>query len=232
MAGDPERSLAGVEVVADLPEADRRDIEARCKWRNYTRNEQIIDRDSDAGDVFFVASGSVRIVNFSISGREVSYADVQAGGFFGEMAAIDDKPRSAAVVATKKSLVASMSPALFRQTMADHPAFALNIMKRLVAIIRGSTDRIMDLTTLGAHTRVYSELLRLAQAGFDEDTYSATIGKLPTHSELASRVGTTRETVARAISNLSRNGIVEKRGSGLFFPDLMELEDIVEGGDE
>jgi len=232
MASDPERSLAGVEVVADMPEDGRHDIEARCKWRHYNRNEQIIDRDSDAGDVFFVVSGSVRIVNFSMAGREVSYADVHAGGFVGEMSAIDDKPRSAAVVATKKSLIASMSPALFRQMMADHPDFALNIMKRLVAIIRGSTDRIMDLTTMGAYTRVYSELLRLAQEGFDEDSYAATIAKLPTHSELASRVGTTRETVARAISNLSRNGIVEKKGSGLFFPDLMELEDIVEGGED
>jgi CRP/FNR family cyclic AMP-dependent transcriptional regulator len=232
MAGDAERSLASVEVVAGIPESDRVEIEKRCKWREYARRELIIDRDSDMGDVYFVVTGSVRVVNYSLSGREVSYADVPAGGFFGEMAPIDGKPRSANVVASKKSLVASLSPEVFLSCLGEYPSFSLAIMKRLVAIVRGSTDRIMDLTTLGAHARVYSELLRLAQDEFNDEDYSASIEKLPTHSELASRASTTRETVARAISNLARNKIVEKRGGGLFIPDVMELEDIVEGGAE
>lgn len=231
MAGDVAHTLDRVEIVANLTEAERRALEKRCAWREYDRNEQIIDRDSDPGDVYFVVTGAVRVVNFSLSGREISYADIDAGGFFGEMAAIDDKPRSATVVALKQSMIASMSPETFRQCVHDYPAFAFAIMKRLVSIIRGSTDRIMDLSTQSAFARVYSELLRMARGTFDEETFEAEIAKLPTHSELASRASTTRETVARAISALARNGIVEKRDQGLFIPDLLELEEIAEGGD-
>ncbi len=230
MAADAAFTLDQVVIVADLDEAERRELEKRCAWREYARNEQIIDRDSDPGDVYFVVSGAVRVVNFSMSGREVSYADIEAGGFFGEMAAIDGKPRSATVVALEKSMIASLSPEVFRKSVHDYPAFAFAILQRLVTIIRGSTDRIMDLSTQSAYSRVYSELLRMARAAFNEETFEAEIPKLPTHSELASRASTTRETVARAIGNLSRNGVVEKRGHGLFIPDLLELEEIVEGG--
>ena len=114
----------------------------------------------------------------------------------------------------------------------DSPKFGWAIMERLVALMRGSNDRIMDLSTLSAYNRVYSQLLRLARPVMDEEEFSATIEKLPTHSNLASRAGTTRETVARAISDLVRRGVAEKRPHGLHFPDLMELEEIVESEGE
>lgn len=231
MADTTAETLENISLLADFSPEERRDLEKRCAWRHYGANEQIIDRDSDSGDIYFIVSGDVRIVNYSYSGREVSYDDIGAGGFFGELAAIDGKPRSATVVTLKKTIVASLSPEALRKAILDHPRLALAIMNRLVAVIRGSTDRIMDLATLGAYSRVYAELLRLARQNIDED-YGATITKLPTHSALASRCGTTRETVARAISDLTRREICEKRGQGLHFPDLEALEDIVEGGAE
>ncbi len=231
MAETSAETLDKVKLFEDFEPEERRDLEKRCAWRHYGANEQIIDRDSDSGDVYFVVEGDVRIVNYSYSGREVSYDDIGAGGFFGELAAIDGKPRSATVVTLKKTTVASLSPEALREAILDHPRLALALMQRLVAIIRGSTDRIMDLSTLGAYSRVYAELLRLARQNID-DEYGAAIDKLPTHSALASRCGTTRETVARAVSDLVRREICEKRGQGLYFHDLESLEDIVEGGAE
>lgn len=231
MSESGAETLENIGLLEGFSPEERRDLEKRCAWRHYGANEQIIDRDSDSGDVYFVVAGDVRIVNYSYSGREVSYDDIPAGGFFGELAAIDGKPRSATVVTLKKTIVASLSPEALREAILDHPRLALAIMKRLVAVIRGSTDRIMDLSTLGAYSRVYAELLRLARQDVDEE-YGATIAKLPTHSALASRCGTTRETVARAISDLTKREVCEKRGQGLYFPDLEALEDIVEGGAE
>ncbi len=231
MAEPGAETLENIGLLEGFSPEERRDLEKRCAWRHYGANEQIIDRDSDSGDVYFVVTGDVRIVNYSYSGREVSYDDIPAGGFVGELAAIDGKPRSATVVTLKKTIVASLSPEALREAILDHPRLALAIMQRLVAVIRGSTDRIMDLSTLGAYSRVYAELLRLARQDVDEE-YGATIAKLPTHSALASRCGTTRETVARAISDLTKREVCEKRGQGLYFSDLEALEDIVEGGAE
>src|SRR5262249_20175868 len=64
------RSLDRIPVVASLPDAVRRDMEKRCIWKEYKNDEQIIDRESENRDVFFVVGGKVRIVNYSYSGRE------------------------------------------------------------------------------------------------------------------------------------------------------------------
>ena len=41
-------------------------LEKACAWRRYVDHEQIIDRQSDSTDVFFVVEGRVRIINYSL----------------------------------------------------------------------------------------------------------------------------------------------------------------------
>jgi CRP/FNR family transcriptional regulator, cyclic AMP receptor protein len=228
-----QRSLDKIPVLAPLPDAVRRELEKRSVWKEYKTDEQIIDRESESRDVYFVVGGVVRIVNYSYSGREVSYDEIRAGGMFGELSAIDGKPRSASVVSIKRALIASLAPEAFKKAMREHPEFAVAVIERLAAIIRTSNDRIMDLSTLGAYSRVYAEILRRARALAAEDADSALIDPLPVHSDLAAQCGTTRETVARAVSDLIKKGIAEKQGAGgLNIKDLWGLKDIVEGGDE
>ena len=226
------RSLEKNPVMASLPDAVRKEIEKRCVWKEYKTDEQIIDRESESRDAYFVVGGTVRIVNYSYSGREVSYDDIRAGGMFGELSAIDGKARSASVVALRRTMVAALAPELFKKTMREHPEFAVAVIERLTSIIRASNERIMDLSTLGAYTRVYAEILRLARTLAKDEDEAALIDPLPVHSDLAARCGTTRETVARAISDLIKKGVAEKQGTGLKIVDLMGLKDIVEGGGE
>ena len=87
--------LSRIMLLADVPKEQMKKLEKRCSWRNFTSQEQIIDRESKARDVYFVIMGKVRVVNFSSSGREVAFDEISAGGYFGENAAIDGKPRSA-----------------------------------------------------------------------------------------------------------------------------------------
>lgn len=228
MTAAGKHSLKGIGILEPMSEEGRQKLESLCRWREFTRDEQIIDRDSDTGDVFFVVRGKVRVVNYSYTGREVSYDDLGAGGVFGELSAIDGAPRSANVVALNNTTVAAMSPEQFRQSLAENPEFALSVMIRLVEIIRGSTDRIMDLSTLGAYSRVYAEILRLARENAGDDN-SSTIRPVPVHSDVASRAGTTRETVARALSDLSRKGIAKREDDALLVSDIDQLKEIVEG---
>ncbi|MDP7105347.1 MAG: cyclic nucleotide-binding domain-containing protein, partial [SAR202 cluster bacterium] len=85
----------------------------RSAWRRFVPNEQILDRMSANQEVFFVVEGAVRVVNYSLTGREVAYATVRAGGYFGELAAIDGEPRSASVVATENCLLVKLPPNVF-----------------------------------------------------------------------------------------------------------------------
>ena len=226
-AEQQQRSLSDITIFDDLTAEELRAVEARCRWRNYAPHEQIIDFQDDSKDVFFVTRGTVRVVNYSISGREVAFDDIQAGHIFGELAALDGERRSANVVAITPTTVASMSPQAFQEMLCTHPRVAIKLMQRLARIIRISVERIMDLSTLGANNRVYAEILRLAKLGHIEDGRS-TISPVPIHGEIASRVSTTRETVARVMSDLSRKGLVKRKGSALEIADITMLQDMVE----
>ncbi|MGH6718328.1 MAG: Crp/Fnr family transcriptional regulator [Alphaproteobacteria bacterium] len=200
-------------------------MERRCAWRHYGTNEQIIDRNDDNRDVLLVAEGAVRVVNYSLTGREVSYANITAGEYFGELAAIDGQPRSASVVATETCLLASMPPQTFVTLVRDHPEVALEVMRRLTRIIRVCDDRIMDLSTLGSVQRVYVELLRIGRPD-PAGTEALAIYPLPAHKEIAARASTTRETVARVISQLTADGLVERRDKALYVLDPGRLKEL------
>lgn len=219
-------TLEGFALLASLSMAERERYARLCRWRRYGANEQIIDSQSDSRDVFFVVKGMVRVVNYSLSGREVTLDNIGAGGYFGQLAAIDGSPRSANVMACEDTLTAAMPPEQFCRLVSENAPIGLAVMNELARLIRQSTDRIMDLSTLGANNRVHAELLRLA--GSDGGNGQAIISPIPSHSEIASRVSTTRETVARALNDLARAGIVRRDKDALVILDLHQLEDMVQ----
>jgi CRP-like cAMP-binding protein len=222
-SGAEVHRLDGVALLVSLKPEELRNLERRCRWRRCARNEQILDKDSDDRDVYFVVKGAVQIVNYSLTGREVALARVGAGGYFGELSAIDGRPRSASVVAAEDCVVATASPRTFTDLLADHPPMAQHVLQRLAGIIRSCDERIMDLSTLGAVQRVYLELLRLIE---EPKPGSCVIPKLPTHKTIASRASTTRETVARTISQLNSAGILEREGDAVIVRERHKLEDL------
>lgn len=222
-----DHTLAGSKMLEPVDRAAIAKLEALCTWRSVREGEPIVTRDSDSRDVFFVVKGRCRIVNYSPSGREVAYAIAGAGEFFGEMAAIDGLPRSATVVALEDCVLASVTPQAFRDMIEQHPRVSFVIMEKLVRIVRTSDDRIMDLATLSAYQRVYSELLKLikpdpVRAG------SWLIYPLPTQAQIAAQASTTRETVARVLSHLASDGIAERKSKTLYVRQVERLKQLCE----
>lgn len=220
--------LAGIELLSALPPDELRALEQRCRWRRHRAGEQILDRQSESRDLFFVVSGRVRVVVFSASGREVFYAFIEAGDFFGELSAIDGEPRSASVIAVDDCVLCALSSETFNHLLLRHPEVAVAVLRRLTRIIRTSDERIYELTTLGAVQRVHRLLLQLARP--DPATPGGwSIVATPTQQSIAAQAGTTRETVARALSQLAGAGVVRRRGRKLVIDDYARLEAMSRG---
>jgi CRP/FNR family cyclic AMP-dependent transcriptional regulator len=232
VAQDSIDSLLRVRLLEDLDREVIRSLEKRSRWRRYARDEQILDRDSESRDVFLVVEGSVEVINYSISGREVAFGHVAEGGYFGELSAIDGGRRSASIVAVESSLVLVVPPDVFTEILTHNPPAAMQVLRRLAHIIRTADDRIMDLSTLKAVQRVYVEILRLAEE--DEKTGETVVRPLPTQRDIARRASTSRETVARVLGQLTRSEVVERRGRTLVIHDMDRLSEMTEAldGDE
>lgn len=224
---EKEASLAGIRLLENVSAAKIQEIEKACAWRHYDANEQIIDRQSDTREVFFVIDGRVRIAIYSIQGREITLDDLTPGDHFGELAAIDSEPRSASVTAITACYLASLSADRFLDLCASEPDVSFHLMRSLSHIVRMTTDRVMDLSTLAANNRVHAEILRQAKLNMSGEN-AAEISPIPVHSDIASRVSTTRETVARVMNDLAREGLVERQKKALLVHDVERLEDMVE----
>lgn len=224
-----ERSgLDKIDLFADLPAEALDEIERIVTWHSCVEGDVVFDKDSDALEVYFVVTGAVRILAHQAEDREVALADVVAGNYFGELAAIDRMARSAKVVATRPSLLASIDGDSFIDVMNKHPQVALKVIERLTRIIRNLDTRVTKLSTLSDQQRVTAELVRLA-APDPSRPESWHIADLPNHREIAAWAGTGREIVAQVIGELAREGVVKRKSMGLVICDLSRLQLMAKG---
>ena len=99
-------------------------------------------------------------------------------------------------------------------------------MRELTSMFRASTLRIMDLSTLAANNRIQSDLLRLAKTEVDDGR--AVLSPIPLHVDIASRVSTTRESVARVLNDLARKWLIVREKSAFIINYLGSLQEMVE----
>jgi CRP-like cAMP-binding protein len=168
----------------------------------------------------------VRITTYSLGGRQVTFRDFGAGEILGEVAALDERPRSADVIALEPALVASLAGAAFRKLLAEEPQLGCRVMKRLACLVRSLSERVIDLSTLGVQNRIHAELLRLARAA-GVARNRARLDPGPKHADVASQVSTYREQVTRELSALAKAGILQRDGGALVVSDVRRLEEMV-----
>ena len=218
--------LQRVDILKGLDARTLREIADQCNWTRYKRNQYVIRRDGADRDVYFVIAGMVRVSAEAGRGRQIILRDVPAGELFGEHSAIDGRAHMADVFAVRESLLASMPPEAFRAILANHASVREHVLRRLSGSVRELADRLIDLGAQRVQSRVWLELLRLARlAGVQAN--ASRIERAPTHREIASHVGTSREEVTRELSRLGRKGLLERAGRALVLRDVAALEQLV-----
>lgn len=224
-----QNGLDRIKLFEALPPEELEALAKQCRWHQFSANAQILDQDGENRDIYFIVEGVVRLVNYTVTGREITFANVDAGGFFGEIGALDGQARSTGAVAVEDCRLASLSPETFRRLLSERADVALAVMAQLAMTIRTNDDRIMDLCTLPAPQRIYAELLRMSEP----DTVAPgtwVIRPMRTHADIASRANTTRETVTRALGYLVNQGIVERMSKSLYVRDRDRLAKLARSG--
>jgi CRP-like cAMP-binding protein len=215
--------LRKIDLLLGLP-AQRLDaISRQCAWRHYEAGQRLVAREAEDRDLHMIVAGSVRVTTYSSAGREISFRDLLEGTSYGELSALDGRPRSADVVALSTTLIASLPPASFLALLREEWSVNERVLLRLADLVRRLTDRVLDLSTLSVQRRIYDELLRLARAA-GVARNRARIDPAPKHAEMASLVSTYREQITRELSALVKAGVLAKDGGALVVQDFERLQ--------
>lgn len=220
-------SLRSVTLLAGIPDQTLKTIEQRCRWITCDAGELVINHRDDSNDVFFLTEGRARVVIYAAEGKAVAFRNIECGGVFGEMAAIDGRPRSAGIEALSRCTLAALTPQCLWTLVREQPSVVEALLRHFVGQVRSLTDRIFEFSTLAACNRIQAELLRLSR-GHEQNDGSASISPAPRQSEIAERISTQREAVAREFARLTKLGLIERLGSKLVIKDMARLARMIE----
>lgn len=212
-------TLRRVPLFTHLGEAELVRVGAAARDRAYPKNSVILFEDDPGDALYVVVTGQVKVVLIGEDGREVILAVLGAGDFFGEMALIDDEPRSAHVIAMEDANLLVLRREDFQSALQEHPRIALGLLQALSRRLRRADDKIGALVLLDVLGRVARLLLEMAD---EED--GGRITKKVTHHTIAQMVGSSRETVSRTMRELSERGLIEVTRRTIVVKDRKALE--------
>src|SRR5215212_6802587 len=188
--------LRSIPLFSKLDDAELQRFAELTREKNYPKGSVILFEDDPGDSLYIVREGRVKVVLVGEDGREVILGVLSVGDHFGELSLIDDRPRSAHVIAMEESHLLVLHREDFRRRVESSPAVAWSLLTELSRRLRRADEKIGGLVLLDVPGRIARLLLDLA-----EETGSNTIEKPLTHQTIAQMIGTSRETVSRAMKD-------------------------------
>jgi CRP/FNR family cyclic AMP-dependent transcriptional regulator len=190
-----------------LSEEQVRRLEGRSKSREFKRGT-LIYAPSDLGDcVLVLSSGRVKIFHNTQDGKQALLALIDPGELFGELALVEPAQREEYAEAMEASTVVVVPTEEIQRLMNEHPKLSLGLNKLLGLRVQRFNRRLKSLLFRSNRERVVHLLFDLAEKyGKYVQDGSIAIGIRLSHQELASIIGSTRETVTLVLGELQEEG--------------------------
>ena len=198
-----------VPLFATLSDSEFQSIDHIFVIRAYRKNQIIFLEEETGNYMYIVLAGKVKVTKTTSGGKETILAIHKPGDFFGEMALLDGKTSPATVSAMEDCRIASIGKADFQRFLMHHEKIVLQIIQVLCARLRTVWSQIQALSYSSADARIRAGILQLARKHGVPDARGIIIDLKITHQELAEMVGTSRETVTRAVARLAKKGILQ-----------------------
>ena len=197
-----------------LASADLALIAEHGTVRTYPKHTVLISEGDRSDSLYVIRSGRVKVYVGDAEGKEVILSIQGPGEYFGELALIDDAPRSASVVTLEKSQLCVVSRADFQRCLAQNPNIAMEMIRALAARVRALTDNVRDLALLDVYGRVARTLLKLASERDGEQVIEQRL----THQDIANMIGASREMVSRIMKDLVDGGYIKVKNKLITIP--------------
>lgn len=196
--------LNKVSLFEGLPDSDLKQISNLATVRTFPRNTVIISEGDNSDSMYVVLAGKVKVYLSDDEGKEIIINILKEGDYFGELALLDESPRSASVMTLEDCRFAVLSKRAFDECLKSNPEIALQVIRGLSARLRYLTENVKSLALMDVYGRVARTLLEMAE---DQNGVQVINQKL-TQRDIASMVGASREMVSRILKDLSVGGYI------------------------
>ena len=179
-------------------------LASRGVVRSYRKNTIILNEGESGDSLFVLLEGRVKVYATDENGREITYGNIDAGDYFGEMS-LDGGKRSASVMTVDACICALVSRASVEQHLAEDPTFAMKLVAQVIRRARKATETARQMALLDVYGRMIQTL--------ESEQGPASKGPVEltqiTHQQIASRVGASREMVSRLLKDLEKGGYID-----------------------
>ena len=171
--------------------------------RPYAKNAVVVSEGDVTDSLYVILSGRVKVFVTDEQGKEVVLATIPTGDYFGELV-LDGGPRSASIMALEPCRFYVIPHGDVEKMLSANPAFARDLIHKLIGKVRSLTNRVRDL----AMKDVYARLVRFLEENAVETEGCRALPERMTQSDIAARIGGSREMVSRILRDLAEGGYV------------------------
>ncbi|MFQ5398959.1 MAG: Crp/Fnr family transcriptional regulator [Anaerolineae bacterium] len=205
-------ALRQVPFFAKLNPDDADDLAEQMVMRRFGAGQIVFHHGDPGGLLYIIVTGKVKISHTTPEGNEALLAILGEGDFFGELALLDDSPRSATAEALEPTAALTLHREEFIRYIGRNPAFALNVLHTLAQRIRRLNSQISDIFFLDLPARLARILLDLADQ-YGRETEEGILVELPlTQTDLSEMIGATRVSINKSLGRFRRAGWVKTKG--------------------
>lgn len=188
------------------------------------RRTEVVFSEGEPGDtLYIITAGKVKIGRKSVDGRDSLITLMGPSDMFGELAIFDPGPRTSTVTALTEVKAVVMSRSVLRSWIADRPEIAEQLLRVLARRLRRTNDNLSDLIFTDVPGRVAKQLLYLAQRFGSRDGTALRVDHELTQEEIAQLVGSSRETVNKALSDFAQRGWIRVQGRSILIDNAERL---------
>ena len=203
------------EYFNDLPEEMLKEIAAHMHLREYQRGDVFFWEGDPCTGLHIIEQGSAKIYRLSPQGRQYIVRVLQEGDTFAEVPAFDGGTNPVNVDALENCRVWVIDSELLRKLILLHPVFAEKVLKNFGQMLRGMVHKVGGMAFFLVSHRLARLISELPQT--DKSPHW-------TQEQLAARLGTVREVVARSLKELERSGAIRIEDRRIHIADPAALE--------
>jgi CRP-like cAMP-binding protein len=209
-------SLRAIPLFSRVSDEDLEDIASHLIERRFPKNSTVVEEGLPGDYMYVIREGRVKVTKASDDGREKIMNFLETGSFFGDMALLANDVRSASVKTLEPARLLALSRRDFIDLLRQSPDLALAVIEELTNRLRETNEQASSLSFQGVKERTRGLFVRIAQSDDDLDGERRTPAL--THQQIADMIGTSRETVTRAIKQLKDDGWLAQEGKRYLIP--------------